>query len=571
MPNDDCSETCDAQAQKPSSSEAEQLSSDEYRALLRHDFCYFLERSFTELNPATDFAHNWHLEKMAEELDRCRRSETKRLIINLPPRSLKSHCASVAFPAWILGHNPSAQIICASYAQDLADKHAIDCRALMSSDFYKGLFPTRLSSEKRAIADFITTRRGCRKATSVGGVLTGRGADFIIVDDPLQPDKALSDARRSSVNDWWDNTLVSRLNHKLTGCIVILMQRLHEDDLVGHVLDIERRLGLDIEPKWHLVRFPAIAEEDERHEVHRVQRTFVYTRKAGEPLQAEREPLEVLSQLRETMGEYQFAAQYQQSPTPLGGGMVKLKWFKTFTEPPEKFDFIFQSWDTASKASQLNDYSVCTTWGVLGSRGADASAGSNVAGAGPNGTRYGSGGCLYLLHVLRRRMEYPELKRVVRAHALEWLAKNVLIEDRASGTQLLQELRHEGMSSVTRCDSLMDKKIRMSTASNLIENGKVYLPEKAPWLPAYIHEIVTFDNGKHDDQVDSTSQALNWYKEVAIEHPALIWIREQVLEDWRRGYISWYELPPRIQQYIIDHGLKGPRPGPAVGVIAGPN
>jgi hypothetical protein len=190
------------------------------------------------LNPQTDFVHNWHIEVMAEELERCRLGETRRLIVNLPPRSLKSHCALVAFVAWLLGHNPSAQIICASYAQDLADKHAIDCRALMSSGFYREIFPTRLSQEKRAVADFLTTARGCRKATSVGGVLTGRGADFIIVDDPLQPDKALSDARRNTVNDWYDNTLCSRLNHKLTGCIVIVMQRLHENHLVGHVLDI---------------------------------------------------------------------------------------------------------------------------------------------------------------------------------------------------------------------------------------------------------------------------------------------------------------------------------------------
>src|SRR6185312_3501262 len=267
------------------------LTPEEYRALLRHDFFYFLARSFTELNPATELAGNWHLEIMAEELDLCRTGKTRRLIINLPPRSLKSHCASVAFPAWILGHNPSAQIICASYAQDLADKHAIDCRALMSSSFYRQLFPaTCLSPEKRAVADFLTTARGCRKATSVGGVLTGRGADFIIIDDPLQPDKALSDARRNAVNDWYDNTLCSRLNHKLTGCIVIVMQRLHEDDLVGHVLDIEQRQAIDIEPKWNVLRFPAIAEQDETYTVRRLNRTVTYARRAGDVLHPEREP-----------------------------------------------------------------------------------------------------------------------------------------------------------------------------------------------------------------------------------------------------------------------------------------
>ena len=182
---------------------------------------------------------------MRERWVKGHRKETKRLIINLPPRSLKSHCASVAFVAWILAHNPSAQIICASYAQDLAEKHAIDCRVLMSSNFYKQLFPTRLSPEKRAVADFLTTGRGCRKATSVGEVLTGRGADSIVIDDPLQPDKALSDARRKAVNDWYDNTLVSRLNHKLTGCIIIVMQRLYEDDLVGHASRSRHRTKMD--------------------------------------------------------------------------------------------------------------------------------------------------------------------------------------------------------------------------------------------------------------------------------------------------------------------------------------
>lgn len=480
------------------------MTPDQYHAILRRDFYSFLQRSFMELNPQTDFAHSWHIEVMAEELERCRRGESKRLIVNLPPRSLKSHCASVAFVAWLLGHNPSAQIICASYAQDLADKHAIDCRALMSSGFYQEIFPTRLSPEKRAVADFLTTARGCRKATSVGGVLTGRGADFIIVDDPLQPDKALSDARRNSVNDWYDNTLCSRLNHKLTGCIVIVMQRLHEDDLVGHVLDIERRQSCDIEPKWKLLRFPAIAEQDESHEVRRLNRTFTYGRRAGEALHPEREPLEVLEQLRETQGEYNFAGQYQQSPAPLGGGLVKRAWFRSYTsdDRPDPFDFVFQSWDTANKASELSDYSVCTTWGVKKKS-------------------------LYLLHVLRRKMEYPELKRQVRAHAMEWAPKNVLIEDKASGTQLAQELIQEGMHSLTRCQSKLEKVMRLHTVTSMIENGLVHLPEKASWLAQYLHELVTFPNGKHDDQTDSTSQALNWIKGRLWEPGILQYYREQ--------------------------------------------
>ena len=520
-----------------------ELTPEQYRAALRNDFCTFTERSFLEINPATDFARNWHINVIAHELELCRLGQTRRLIINLPPRSLKSHCASIAFPAWLMAHNPSAQVICASYAQDLADKHAIDCRALMNSDFYRQMFPTRLSSEKRSIADFLTSARGCRKATSVGGVLTGRGADFIIIDDPLQPDKALSDARRKAVNDWYDNTLVSRLNHKLTGCIILVMQRLHEDDLVGHVLETERRQAIDIEPKWKVVRFPAIAEEDERYEIPRFSKTFLYGRRKGEVLHPEREPMEILEQLRETQGEYTFAGQYQQSPAPLGGGLVKLRWFKTYTEAelPEKFDFIFQSWDTANKASELSDYSVCTTWAAVRT--------------GPEK------GHLYLRDVYRARLEYPELKRVVRAHAALWDAKNVLIEDKASGTQLCQELIQDGMHSIKKCQSRQDKVMRMLSVTPTIENGFVSLPERAPWLSQYMHELVTFPHAKHDDQADSTSQALDWIKAHLFEPAIITYTRNCVLDDWRKGYISWYRLPPRIQQYIIDNGIEGPRPG----------
>src|ERR1019366_9132562 len=180
---------------------------NELRALLRLDLTSFIEKSFRELNPETEFLPNWHIEAIADQLEQCRRGRIKRLIINIPPRSLKSHCVSVAFVAWLLGHNPSAQIICASYAQDLADKHALDCRSVIASKWYQEVFPTRLSPQRQAVNEFMTTQKGVRLATSVGGVLTGRGAEFIIIDDPLKPDEAMSDARRQTVNDWYDHTL----------------------------------------------------------------------------------------------------------------------------------------------------------------------------------------------------------------------------------------------------------------------------------------------------------------------------------------------------------------------------
>ena len=251
-----------------------QLSPREFEVILRRDLMSFIERSFCELNPQTVFIPSPHIEVMASKLEACRQGHIKRLIVNLPPRSLKSHAVSVAFAAWLLGHNPASQIICASYGQDLADKHARDCRQLMSSLFYRKLFPhTRLSMEKNSVAEFMTTQQGFRMSTSVGGVLTGRGSDVIILDDPLKPDDALSEARRTSVNDWFDNTLLSRLNSKRNGVIIIVMQRLHQDDLVGHVLGQE---------DWDLLSFSAIAEEDEVHVVDGPLGRRRFERKAGE-------------------------------------------------------------------------------------------------------------------------------------------------------------------------------------------------------------------------------------------------------------------------------------------------
>src|SRR5580704_2622842 len=318
------------------------LAPSDYRALLRRDLCAFIERCFYELNQTTKFMPNWHIEMIAAALEACQRGEVTRLDINEPPRSLKSLCVSVAFPAFILGHDPTAQIICVSYGQDLANKHAMDCRTIMTSSWYQRIFPhTRLSSQRQALQEFITTQQGFRLSTSVGGVLTGRGATYIIIDDPLKPDEALSETQRKAVNDWFDHSLYSRLNDKKNGRIIIVMQRLHEDDLVGHVLGLER---------WKVIRFPAIAEEDEIHVIETPYGTRRFERHAGEALHPEREPLEILNHIRETQGEYNFSGQYQQDPSPLGGGMVKAEWFKTYTsaDVPNEFEMIFQSWDTAN-------------------------------------------------------------------------------------------------------------------------------------------------------------------------------------------------------------------------------
>src|SRR5438034_717934 len=276
----------------------------EYDAILRSDLGYFAERCFCELNPQAAFAMNWHIEVIAAKLAAVREGKIRRLIFNLPPRHLKSLLASIAFPAWCLGHDPSAQILSVSYGQELADKLARDCRSIMMSPWYRRIFPTRPAPDRQAVQELVTTRQGYRLATSNGGVLTGRGADIILIDDPLKPEEALSEAQRQAANEWYDHTLYSRLNDKRHGAIVIIMQRLHEDDLVGHVLGQEQ---------WEILSFPAIAEKDEEHRIETILEPRRFTRRQGEALHPDREPLEVLDRIRRTIGEHNFAGQYQQS------------------------------------------------------------------------------------------------------------------------------------------------------------------------------------------------------------------------------------------------------------------
>ena len=493
----------------------------EYETMLRRDLSTFVARCFYDLNPQTALAMNWHLEVIAAKLAAVWNGEIRRLIINLPPRSLKSLMSSIAFPAWCLGHDPSAQILCVSYAQDLADKLARDCRSIMMSPWYQRIFPTRLAPHRQAVQEFLTTRQGYRLATSNGGVLTGRGADIILIDDPLKPEEALSDAQRQAANDWFSHTLYSRLNDKREGAIVIIMQRLHEDDLVGHVLEQE---------PWEVVRFPAIAEADEVHEIETIWGPRRFTRRCGEALHPEREPLDTLDCIRCTIGEYNFAGQYQQSPAPLGGGLVKREWFTCYDEKdlPERFDRIVQSWDTANKVTELSDFSVCTTWGIKG---------KNV----------------YLLYVLRERLKYPDLKRAVREQQSLFNATVVLIEDKASGTQLIQELNVDGCRSVTSYKPECDKIMRLHAQTAMIENGFVYVPEGASWLAGYLHEMSVFPNGKHDDQVDSTAQFLDWFQK-----PMKSW---GLFELYRQRYQE-HQRPTRI---ITTWMRVRPPPGKEVG------
>jgi predicted phage terminase large subunit-like protein len=450
-----------------------------YAYLLRHDLSAFIHRSFLELEPQTRFLPNWHIEVIAAKLEEVRRGRCKRLIVNVPPRHLKSHAISIAFPAWLLGHEPGKQILCASYAQDFSDALARKSRALMTSPFYQAVFDTRLSIGREAVSDFETTAGGNRLATSTGGVLTGRGADVIIVDDPLKADDAQSDARRSSANGWFDNTVRSRLNSQETGVIILVMQRLHADDLVAHVQEYE---------SWEVLSFPVIAERDENYPIMTPYGRRRLGRKVGEILQPALMSAATIESQRRAMTEYNFTAQYQQDPQPPSGNIVKRDWLKFYDtkDQPDRFDQVVQSWDTANKDTELADFSVCTTWGLKGQK-------------------------MYLLDVHRRKLNFPELKRAVEDLARLHNANLVLIEDKGSGTLLLQELRARDFSIAQAAPALDgDKIMRLRSQTAKIEGGFVLFPKEAHWLDAYVSELVSFPNSKYDDQVDSTVYALAW-------------------------------------------------------------
>jgi predicted phage terminase large subunit-like protein len=482
------------------------------RALLRRKFDAFVEKAFATLAPGQAFVPGWHLKAIGWQLERVRRGDIRRLVVNLAPRSLKSLMTSVAFPAFLLGHDPTRRIICVSYSGDLARKHANDFRALMEARWFRELFPGARIGRKDSETEIELTERGFQLATSVGGTLTGRGAQLLVIDDPLKPEDALSEARRSAANEWFQTTLMSRLDDKRTGAIVIVMQRVHVDDLSGFVLSLS--------DDWTVLNLPAIAEIDEDIPLSA---TEIHHRKAGDVLSAEREPLWVLEALRQQLGSDAFSAQYQQAPAPPGGAMIKRAWVRRYEElPPEGERLMtFQSWDTASKAGPENDFSVCTTWILTRSRQ------------------------FYLIDVYRARLDYPALKAAAMRFAAKFKAQRVLIEDAGAGISLAQELKRQ-VSGIIAVKPERDKVSRMAVASAQFEAGQVLVPRRAPWLADFEAELFAFPGARHDDQCDSVSQALidqNARPPMIISDEILRRARERPLSPGSFGYPRWSVFP----------------------------
>ncbi len=451
-----------------------------YDRLLKADFATFIGKVLESTDPSVTFLPNWHIELIAEYLEAARRGKIKRLIINLPPRYLKSICVSVAWPAWLLGHDPTARIITASYAASLSIKHSLDTRLIISAPWYKRIFPrVKLAHDQNEKHKFATTQQGFRMASSVGASVIGEGGNFLIIDDPISPAQALSENFRDNVNSWFDHTFSTRLNNKKSGVIVLVMQRLHAQDLSGYLL---------AKGGWEHLSLPAIAERSKKYSFGSVTKI----RKAGELLHPERENLQLIERAKIDLGSSAFAAQYQQNPLPEEGGMIKKNWLVRYDILPPAGEKTVQSWDTAIKSGAQNDASVCLTFCEYEGRS-------------------------YLRDVRVMRLEYPDLKKIFYELAEEYKPGAILLEDKASGQQLLQDIKRESHLPLIAVRPKADKISRFAAISAMIEAGKLALPRHAPWLSDFEAELLAFPGGVHDDQVDALTQYLDWKRQKSWE------------------------------------------------------
>lgn len=443
--------------------------------LLRTDLSAYVHRAFLELYPGTPFLTAHYIRAICHTLERVERGEVRRLLLLLPPRHLKSHCASVAFSTWFLGHHPSKSVVGASYNADLAQTFSGLARRLIESRWHQAVFPNLALDPRKASAEELRIRHhgGRRLATSVGGTFTGKGADLIIIDDPMKADDAFSETRRDDVYGWITSTVISRFNDPKTGALIVVAQRLHVDDLPGRLIAAGG---------WEVLELPAIATAPAKVKIG--QRAS-WNREIGDLLHPERIDLETLEGIRRELGSVAFNAQYQQRPAPAEGNLIRTEWFGTYDKvlPRNQYEVVLQSWDPAAVPGSTNDYSVCITLGLIGSH-------------------------IDILHVHRQRHNFPDLQRAALQLRKTWLPNLIVIETSHTGFALKQDLEKRRFREVRGHNPKGTKEERMATLTPMMERGEVRLTGSAPWLDPFLEECGQFPNGKFDDQVDALSQAL---------------------------------------------------------------
>lgn len=419
------------------------------------------------------FIHGRHHALMAKKFEEIAEGKLKRLIINMPPRHTKSEFASNMLPAWFLGKYPNKKVIQTSNTADLAVGFGRKVRNLVDSEQYSKIFPNvALRADSKAAGRWATNHNGDYFAIGVGGTVTGKGADLLIIDDPhseqearlAQGDPTVFD----NVYEWYTSGPRQRLQPG--GAIIIVMTRWSDKDLTGRVLKSDNT-------DWELIELPAIMP-------------------SGSPLWPEFWSLSELEALKEELPPYKWNAQYQQKPTGEEGAIVKRDWWRRWqSERPPRCEYIIQSWDTAFTKSQRADYSACTTWGVFYRDENEQDVN------------------IILLDAFKEKMEFPELKARAKEMYDEWEPDSCIIEAKAAGAPLIQELRRIGVYVQDYTPSRgNDKFVRLNSVTDLFSSGKVWAPETR-WADEVIEELARFPNAEHDDLVDSSVQALMRFRQ----------------------------------------------------------
>ncbi len=449
------------------------------RVLCARSFAYFIRRAWPHIIP-DQYQHNWHIDAIAEHLEAVNAGEITRLLVNVPPGSSKSTIIGIMYPAWLWGPDkkPGTRYIGAAHEQGLAVRDNRIMRELVRSEWYQRLWPLALQGDQNEKLYFENEHRGFRQACAVRS-MTGRRGHIVAWDDPLSPEKAHSEPGRDEAIRVLSETVPTRLNDPKTSSIIVVMQRLHEQDPSGHI--IANDLGYD-----HL----CIPMEYDPSRAKATSIGWTDPRKAeGELMFPDRFPAEVIARDKAAMGAYAWAGQMQQRPTPAGGGVFKDDWWRYYTSlPPLDWRMIYA--DTAQKTGQDNDFSVFECWGRSHT------------------------GQAYLLDMIRGKWEAPELLVQARAfwhkHSMSpgtGALRAMKVEDKVSGTGLIQTLRREGIP-VQPIQRHNDKLTRAYDAAPFVESGNVYLPQDADFLSAFLQEASAFPNGAHDDQLDPMFDAV---------------------------------------------------------------
>jgi predicted phage terminase large subunit-like protein len=441
------------------------LFAEDKKELCRNNFLPFVKEMWS------GFIAGKHHRDMAEAFERVADGSLKRLIINMPPRHTKSEFASFLLPAWFLGKFPEKKIIETAHTAELAVGFGRKVRNLVATPEYQAIFPTKLSSDSKAAGRWNTNKGGDYFAIGVGGAVTGKGADLLIIDDPHSEQEAMQGTAGvyDRVYEWYNSGPRQRLQPG--GAIIIVMTRWSKRDLTGQIIMNEARRGGD---PWELIEFPALMP-------------------SGKPLWPEFWSQKELEAIKIELPVSKWEAQYQQNPTSEGGAIIKRESWKIWEdEYPPQCDYVIQSWDTAFEKNNRADFSACTTWGIFYHPDAQGNAVANII----------------LLEAIKERMEFPELKAKAMQQFKEWNPDTLIVEKKAAGAPLIYEMRRMGIPISEYTPSKgSDKIARVNAISDLFASGLVWCPDTR-WAEEVMEECASFPNGEHDDLVDSTSQAL---------------------------------------------------------------